>query len=53
MATNSDAQAEKPAQSHGIPYCFDPNCPYCKELRAMQESIRSHDFSKQKGSRGA
>jgi hypothetical protein len=22
-------------------YCYDPNCPYCKELRATQERVRT------------
>jgi len=25
------------------PYCSDPNCPYCKELREQQDEIRRKD----------
>jgi hypothetical protein len=25
----------------GSPYCCDPNCPYCKELRETQELVRT------------
>jgi hypothetical protein len=24
----------------GSPYCSDPNCRYCKELRAFEEELR-------------
>jgi hypothetical protein len=27
---------------HGSPYCSDPNCQSCKELREVQEAIRLH-----------
>lgn len=27
-------------QEVGSPYCADPNCPYCKELRETQELVR-------------
>ena len=27
-------------QDLGSPYCSDPNCPYCKELRETQELVR-------------
>jgi hypothetical protein len=30
----------KPLQSKDSPYCSDPNCESCKELRAMHEAIR-------------
>ena len=30
---------------HSSPYCYDPNCKYCKELREVQESIRLHEAS--------
>jgi hypothetical protein len=29
-------------QPHALPYCADPNCQSCKELREVQESIRLH-----------
>ncbi len=25
----------------GSPYCADPNCPSCKELREMHEKVRT------------
>ena len=25
---------------HKMPYCSDPNCEYCKDLREMEEAIR-------------
>lgn len=40
MATQAPSPHEK--QPHGTPYCSDPNCPYCEELREMQEAIRLH-----------
>jgi len=24
----------------GSPFCSDPNCPYCKELRELHEEIK-------------
>ena len=24
----------------GLPYCSDPDCAYCKELRAVEERIK-------------
>jgi len=27
-------------QPHDSPYCSDPECKHCEELRAVQESIR-------------
>ena len=30
-------------QSQGSPYCSDPDCPYCKELRDVQDAIRLHE----------
>jgi hypothetical protein len=41
MATPSDLQPNQ-ANVHGSPYCSDPNCQSCKELREMQEAIRLH-----------
>jgi len=28
-------------QESGSPYCSDPNCPYCRELRETQELVRT------------
>ena len=39
-AQPTSPQDKKPP--HGMPYCSDPDCPYCKDLRAMQETIRLH-----------
>jgi hypothetical protein len=32
----------QPKATLGAPYCSDPNCPYCKELRAEQEAVMRH-----------
>jgi hypothetical protein len=40
MASEPILQPEKQSQSGGSPYCADPNCESCKELREMQEAIR-------------
>jgi hypothetical protein len=34
--------------SEGSPYCSDPNCQSCKELREVQEAIRRHEPSPSK-----
>ena len=39
MATLPASQLDKQPQSHGSPFCSDPECPYCKELRREQELI--------------
>src|SRR5215471_9993191 len=31
-----------PSQQQGSPYCSDPHCQSCKELREVQEAIRLH-----------
>jgi hypothetical protein len=31
-----------PSEQHGSPYCSDPNCQSCKELREMHNAIRLH-----------
>ncbi len=41
MATPSDLQGKQPLM-HGSPYCSDPNCQSCKDLREVQEAIRLH-----------
>ncbi|HEY7354015.1 MAG TPA: hypothetical protein VH596_14710 [Terriglobales bacterium] len=28
---------------HAGPYCNDPDCEYCSELREVQDSIRLHE----------
>jgi hypothetical protein len=34
--------AFQPHNSEGSPYCSDPDCPYCKELRQAQETVREN-----------
>lgn len=41
MATDPPLPQDK-KPPHAIPYCSDPSCEYCKDLRAMQEAIRLH-----------
>ena len=41
MASQPISQQDK-KPPHGVPYCSDPDCEYCKDLRAMQEAIRLH-----------
>ncbi len=40
MATPSDFNLPVP---HASPYCSDPDCRSCKELREVQEAIRLHE----------
>jgi len=40
MASSSSSQPNQPTPPHGSPYCADPNCQPCKELREVQEAIR-------------
>ena len=42
MASQPISQPPKRAEPHGSPYCADPNCQSCNELRVMQEAIRLH-----------
>ena len=48
--------ASQPVPLHkteaGSPYCSDPNCPYCKELRRMFEQMRKDNRSVKSVSRG-
>ena len=37
------ANSNQQVQSHASPYCSDPNCESCKELREVQEAIRLHE----------
>jgi len=39
MATPLDFERPVP---HGSPYCSDPDCKSCNELREVQEAIRLH-----------
>jgi hypothetical protein len=39
---NTNVQPELERQKHGSPYCSDPNCQSCKDLREVQEAIRLH-----------
>ena len=32
-------------QPHAVPYCNDPDCEYCKQLRDVQELIRMHNLA--------
>ena len=34
---------QPPQQPHATPYCNDPECEHCKQLRDMQELIRLHE----------
>jgi hypothetical protein len=42
MASQPIPQRHKQPEPQGSPYCSDPNCQSCKELREMQEAIRLH-----------
>jgi hypothetical protein len=39
METQTSVSAHKPES--GSPYCSDPNCSYCQELRETQELVRT------------
>jgi hypothetical protein len=51
MATHpgsSPLEAQQPPlqpqnQFHAAPYCSDPECEHCKQLREVQELIRLHE----------
>jgi hypothetical protein len=30
--------------TYPVPYCCDPDCRYCQELREFQESIRTQEL---------
>ena len=34
-----------PTRLEESPYCYDPNCVYCKQLREMQEQIKSGRYT--------
>jgi hypothetical protein len=46
--------ATQPIPQHkpqsGSPFCSDPECPYCRDLRKMQEQIRRDNASSVKRS---
>lgn len=42
MASQPNPRPIPQEQQHGSPYCFDPNCQSCKELREMQNAVRLH-----------
>ena len=33
----------------GSPYCSDPNCAYCKELREAEEKLKAQQGSANRG----
>ena len=44
MASHPGSSPVKPPQQpHATPYCNDPECEHCKQLREMQELIRLHE----------
>ncbi len=40
MTSQTIAQPHKQPQSQASPYCSDPNCRRCKELREIHDAIR-------------
>ena len=40
-------------QDGGSPYCYDPNCPYCKDLRETEDLVRAGKPVPQKMTRTA
>jgi hypothetical protein len=40
--TNTNIQPELETKKHGSPYCSDPNCQSCNDLREVQEAIKLH-----------
>ena len=40
METMTNTQSGDRTQAAGSPYCSDPDCSSCKELRETQEAIR-------------
>jgi hypothetical protein len=43
MASQFNSHSAPITKPQGSPYCADPNCESCKELREMQERIRSEN----------
>ena len=52
MPNQLSGPAQHKAQA-GSPYCSDPNCEYCKELRRMFEQIRKDNHSSSAPQRSA
>jgi len=48
MASQSSSQLQV-NQSHFTPYCSDPECESCSQLRETQEAIRLHKPLLRKG----
>lgn len=42
MAEQAKFPTQHQANSDRSLYCSDPNCIYCRELRKMQEDVKSH-----------
>ncbi len=42
MAHAPAPQPHDPSQPQDSPYCSDPNCESCKELRKIHEMIRAN-----------
>jgi hypothetical protein len=40
METTTNSPSGDHTQAAGSPYCSDPSCQSCKELRETQEAIR-------------
>lgn len=40
MAIPSNPVSDQRPELRGSPYCSDPNCQSCKQLREVQEAIR-------------
>lgn len=47
MPSQINSQVGSTTKPQGSPYCTDPECESCKELREMQERIRSDNFGPQ------
>jgi hypothetical protein len=45
MAEPYRAQPAMPTRHEESLYCCDPNCKYCKDLREMQEQIKSGRYT--------
>ena len=44
MASHPRSEPLQQQPPHASPYCNDPNCEYCRQLRELQDSIRSHEL---------
>jgi len=51
MELHNNSSNHKPEP--GSPYCYDPNCPYCKELRETEDLVRAGRPVPQKMKRSA